>query len=101
MNDSILTLQDHERAAQAALSEAAWAYFSGGAADEITLRRNLSAWQAWGLSPRVLRDLRGGHTCCHLLGREWAFPLLVAPMAFQRWAHHHGETGMAMAAAIR
>jgi 4-hydroxymandelate oxidase len=101
MNDSILTLHDHERAAQSALSDAAWAYFSGGAADEISLRRNLSAWRAWGLSPRVLRDLRGGHTRCRLLGREWAFPLLVSPMAYQRWAHHHGETGMAMAAAAQ
>jgi len=61
---------------QSTLSDAAWAYFSGGAADEISLRRNLSAWQAWGLSTRVLRDLRGGHTRCRLRGREWAFPLV-------------------------
>ena len=101
MNENILTLHDHEQAAQAALSDAAWAYFSGGAADEISLRRNLGAWQAWGLNPRVLRDLRGGHTRCRLLGAEWAFPLLVAPMAYQRWAHHHGEAGMAMAAAAQ
>ena len=101
MNEHIITLHDHERAAQAALGEAAWAYFSGGAADEITLHRNVSAWQSWGLAPRVLQDLRGGHTRCTLLGREWPMPLLVAPMAYQRWAHHHGESGMAMAAAAQ
>ncbi len=101
MNKDIITLHDHERAAQAALGEAAWAYFSGGAADEITLRRNSHAWQGWGLSPRVLQDLRGGHTRCTLLGREVPMPLLVAPMAYQRWAHHHGETGMALAAAAQ
>lgn len=101
MSKDIITLHDHEHAAQAALGEAAWAYFSGGAADEITLRRNTRAWQAWGLSPRVLRDLRGGHTRCTLLGREVPIPLLVAPMAYQRWAHHHGEAGMAMAAAAQ
>ncbi len=53
------------------------------------------------MAPRVLQDLRGGHTRCTLLGREWPMPLLVAPMAYQRWAHHHGESGMAMAAAAQ
>ena len=87
MPTPIVNLQDHERAAQAVLSASAWAYFSGGAADEITLRRNLSGWQQWGLAPRVLQDLCGGHTRCTLLGKTWPVPLLVAPMAFQRWAH--------------
>ncbi len=101
MNLPIVNLHDHARAAQAALSEAAWAYFSGGAADEISLRRNQAAWQAWSLAPRVLRDLRGGHTRCRLLGREWPMPLLVAPMAHQRWAHAQGEAGMALAASAQ
>ena len=108
MNEHIINLHDHERAAQAVLGEAAWAYFSGGAADERSvefrqqaLQRNIEAWQSWGLAPRVLQDLRGGHTRCTLLGHECPMPLLVAPMAYQRWAHHHGESGMAMAAAAQ
>ena len=101
MTTPIVNLQDHEHAAQAALGEAAWAYFSGGAGDEITLRHNQSAWQNLRLSPRVLQDLRGGHTRCRLLGREWPMPLLVAPMAYQRWAHAEGESGMALAAAAQ
>lgn len=101
MSLPIVNLHDHERAAQAALGEAEWAYFSGGAADEISLRRNQAAWQAWGLAPRALRDLRDGHTRCRLLGREWPMPLLVAPMAYQRWAHADGEAGMALAAAAQ
>lgn len=101
MNHNIVTIADHEQAANHCMSEAAWAYFSGGAADEITLRQNISAWQSWGLAPRVLRNLQGGHTRVHLLGQEYAVPVLVAPMAYQRWAHHHGESGMAMAAAAQ
>lgn len=97
----ITTLQDHERAAQSALSEAAWAYFSGGAGDETTLRHNVQAWQNRRLAPRVLKDLRGGHTRCTLLGKAWPMPLLVAPMALQRWAHPQGESGMALAAAAQ
>lgn len=96
-----VNLHEHEHAAQAVLGEPAWAYFSGGAADEITLRRNQQAWRSWGLSPRVLKDLRGGHMRCHLLGREWPAPILVAPMAYQRWAHADGESGMALAAAAQ
>lgn len=101
MNEPIVNLNDYARAAQASLSEAAWAYFSGGAGDERTLQSNVQAWQTWGLAPRVLRDLRGGHTRCRLLGREWPTPLLVAPMALQRWAHADGEAAMALAAAAQ
>ena len=95
----IVNLQDHEDAARAVLDDGAWAYFSGGAADEITLHRNPQVWQQWSLAPRVLQNLRGGHTHCQLLGQTWPFPLLVAPMALQCWAHPDGEAAMALAAA--
>jgi 4-hydroxymandelate oxidase len=97
----MVNLFDHARAAQSALSASAWAYFSGGAADEITSSQNEIGWQAWGLSPRVLRNLSDGNTRCELLGRVWPTPLLVAPMALQRWAHPEGESGMALAAAAQ
>ncbi len=99
MNPPIVNLQDHEDRARAVLSASAWAYFQGGAGDEITLKRNLGAWQDRRLAPRVLQDLKGGHTRCQLLGKSWPFPLLVAPMAYQRWAHPGGEAAMALAAA--
>ncbi len=99
MSAAIVNLQDHEDAARAVLDDGAWAYFSGGAADEISLRQNHQAWQQWALAPRVLQNLRGGHTRCQLLGQVWPFPLLVAPMALQCWAHPDGEAAMALAAA--
>jgi len=99
MTPPIINLQDHEDRARAVLSASAWAYFQGGAADEITLKRNPEAWQDWGLAPRVLQDIKGGHTRCQLLSKSWPFPLLVAPMAYQRWAHPDGEAAMALAAA--
>lgn len=97
----IVNLQDHADRAHAVLPEDAWAYFSGGAADEFTLERNPRAWADWALAPRVLQDLRGGHTRTRLLGRDWPCPLLVAPMAYQRWAHPEGESAMALAAAAQ
>ena len=96
-----INLQDHADRARAVLPPGVWAYFSGGAADEITLQRNPQAWSRWALAPRVLQDLRGGQTRTHLLGRDWPCPLLVAPMAYQRWAHPDGESAMALAAAAQ
>ena len=101
MNPAPIHLHDHEERAHAVLDEAAWAYFSGGAADEHTLSQNTRAWQDIGLAPRVLQDLRDGHTHIQLLGHTWPTPLLVAPMAHQRWAHTDGEAAMALAAAAQ
>ena len=95
----LVSLADHEQHARQHLDDNAWAYFSGGAADEISLRSNRSAWDALPLWPRVLRPLAGGHTRVSLLGRTLAHPLLLAPVAFQRLAHADGEVAMAYAAA--
>jgi 4-hydroxymandelate oxidase len=96
-----VTLADHERLAQERTEPSAWAYLSGGAADEITLRANQHAWQQIPLRPRVLRPLAGSHTWTELMGRTLAHPIMVAPMAYQRLAHPHGEAATALAAAAQ
>ena len=93
------SLADHELLAQQQLDANAWAYFSGGAGDEITLRANRSAWDTITLQPRMLQPLAGGHTRIPLLGRTLAHPILLAPIAFQRMAHPDGELASAYAAA--
>lgn len=95
----LLTLSDHETLAQARLDPAVWAYFSGGAADEITLRANRQAWDRLSLRSRVLRPLQPLDLGLSLLGHRWPTPLLVAPMACQRLAHPDGERATALAAA--
>src|SRR5690606_10977993 len=101
VSPDIANLADHEQQARQHLDANAWAYFSGGAADEITLRANRDAWDALRLRPRVLRDLAGGHTRVELLGRTLAHPLLLAPIAHQRLAHPDGELASAYAAAAQ
>lgn len=98
---AIINLADHAEHARQKLESAAWAYFSGGAADEITLAANSAAWNAISLWPRVLRDLKGGSTRTALLGRTLAHPILLAPVAFQRMAHPDGEMATAYAAAMQ
>ncbi len=93
------SLADHERLAQQQMDANAWAYFSGGAGDEITLRANRSAWDGTPLLPRVLQPLAGGHTRTALLGRTLAHPILLAPVAYQCMAHPDGELASAYAAA--
>jgi 4-hydroxymandelate oxidase len=97
--EDAVALADHERYARQRLDDPAWAYFSGGAADEITLRANRSAWDGLTLQPRVLRSLSGGHTRTTLLGRTLAHPILLAPVAYQCLAHPDGERASAYAAA--
>ncbi|MDP1686307.1 alpha-hydroxy acid oxidase [Hydrogenophaga sp.] len=97
--EGVFTLADHEHRARERTSDAVWAYFNGGAADEITLNANARAWQGLELLPRVMRPLAGGHTRIELLGRTLAHPVLVAPMAHQSLAHPLGELATALAAA--
>ena len=96
-----LTLADQAAQAERLLDPAVWAYLNGGAADELTLRANLTAWQRLPLWPRVLRPLGGGHTRSVLAGRELAHPILLAPVALQRLAHPDGERASALAAAAQ
>ncbi|WP_036594819.1 alpha-hydroxy acid oxidase [Ottowia thiooxydans] len=96
-----VTLADYEAQSREKLEPGIWAYFSGGAADELTLRRNTEAWQSLELWPRVLRPLTGGHTKLRLAGRELAHPILLAPVAHQKLAHPDGELGSALAAAAQ
>lgn len=97
--ESVVTLGDHEQYARGTMDDATWAYLFGAAGDEITYARNIDAWQALELLPRVLRPLAGGHTRVELLGRALDHPILVAPMAYQRLAHPDGERATALAAA--
>ncbi len=95
----LVSLADHEAHASLVLDDQVKAYINGGAADEITLHENRQAWQRLRLAPRVLQPLAGGHTRVPLLGRTLAHPILIAPMAYHRLAHPHGELATALAAA--
>lgn len=94
----IVALTDYEPLARQHLGEQAWAYFSGGAADEITLKDNRSAFDSLKLIPRVLRDMKGGSTQTTLLGETYEHPILLAPIAYHRMAHRDGELATVLGA---
>ena len=94
----LISLADYERAARASMSAGAWAYYAGGAGDELTLRDNVAAWQRIAIRPRVLVGVGKRDLSVTVLGRERPHPLLIAPMAFQHLVHPEGEFATARAA---
>jgi len=97
--ESLLTVDDAERLAEAAIAPDAWSYIVGGAGDERTLRWNREAFSHFRLRPRVLVDVSDVTTETTVLGSPVSMPVLVAPMAFQQIAHEEGELAMARGAA--
>jgi 4-hydroxymandelate oxidase len=77
----------------------AYAYVSGGAGDELTLRWNTEAFQRIRLRSRVLADDQGSDTRCTLLGEQLPCPILLAPAAYHRLMHPEGEVATARGAA--
>jgi isopentenyl diphosphate isomerase/L-lactate dehydrogenase-like FMN-dependent dehydrogenase len=90
-----LNVFDYETLAASRLGPGAYAYYAGGANDELTLHDNVAAYRRWQLRPRVLRDVALPTTATTVLGQEVSLPVLVAPVAYQRAAHPDGEIGMA------
>jgi len=97
--EDTINVGDLEPLARQWLSERTWNYVAGGAADELSLGWNDSAWQELRLAPRVLADVSAVDTSTHLLGRELAHPILVAPTAAHRQYHPDGEAATRRGAA--
>jgi 4-hydroxymandelate oxidase len=94
----ILNLQDIERVGREQLSDNAREYYVGGAADEITLHANPSAFQQIFLRPRIFTDVSVRNLATTLLEQHCSMPIGIAPTAMQRLAHPDGELATARAA---
>ncbi|RAO41528.1 L-lactate dehydrogenase (cytochrome) [Micromonospora saelicesensis] len=93
-----VSLADYAERARAALPPDVWDYLAGGSAAEVTLAANRRALDRVAVLPRVLRGVDTVDLGTHLLGRRYAMPVGVAPMAYQRLVHPDGELGLAAAA---
>jgi 4-hydroxymandelate oxidase len=95
----LISLLDLEAVAEARLDPAAFAYYAGGAADEVTLRDNPQAWGRHRLRPRVLVDVSTVDPSTSVLGTSVAMPVGVAPTALHGLAREEAELATAQAAA--
>lgn len=68
------------RRAAEALSPELWSYVAGGAGDEGTQDGNVTAFDAWGLMPRMLAGAAQRDLSVELFGRRLPTPLLLAPV---------------------
>jgi lactate 2-monooxygenase len=88
-----------EKAAQAAMAPAAWAYLAGGAGRESTMDANRAAFDRWRIVPRVLRDVEKRDLSIELFGRRLPSPLLLCPIGVLELAHPEADLAVARAAA--
>jgi isopentenyl diphosphate isomerase/L-lactate dehydrogenase-like FMN-dependent dehydrogenase len=93
-----LCVNDLEKEARQKLPNAVFDFFAGGSGEEITLKENMLQFDRIKLMPRVLKEITSCEVSSKILGQEFSFPLLIAPMAFQKLAHELGEIAVAKAA---
>ena len=94
-----VTLDEWEAAARAVLPAGLFDYIAGGAGAERTLADNEAAFDRTHVWPRVLQRSGSPDPSTELLGMPLAFPVAIAPWAFQWQVHPDGELATARAAA--
>jgi (S)-3,5-dihydroxyphenylglycine transaminase len=94
-----LTLADFAEHARRSLDPGVWDFLEGGAGEEQTLAANREAFDRARLQPRVLTGTSQAVIGTRILGRPWAAPIGVAPMAYHTLADPEGEVATARACA--
>ncbi len=94
----VLTIADLRRLARRRLPRIVFDYIDGAAEDELTMRRNLTAFEEVVWRPRSAVATAGWQLGTTLLGTPIAMPLLLAPVGSTRLFHTRGEEAAARAA---
>lgn len=89
---------DFRKLAQKKLPGPIFNYIDGGADDEITLKRNASAFNECDLVPNVLTGVKDVDLSVTVMGQRIKLPVYLSPTALQRLFHHQGERAVASVA---
>lgn len=84
-------LMDFEAIARQVMKKTAWAYYSSGADDEITMRENHSAYHKIWFRPRVLVDVGKIDFSTTMLGTPVSIPFYVTATALGKLGNPEGE----------
>ena len=95
-----VNLYEYEARAKQVLPHNVWDFPAGGSMDEVTMRRNRSAFEAIALRPRFLWDVSQRDLTTTVLGSEISMPLMIAPASTQMMAHPEGEVATIRAAGM-
>jgi isopentenyl diphosphate isomerase/L-lactate dehydrogenase-like FMN-dependent dehydrogenase len=94
-----INLSEFEPLAREVLPREHYDFIAGGVDDELTVAENVAAYRRIQLLPRVLVDVSSVDPSTTVLGQRIGFPVLLAPVGAQRFAHVDGELASARAAA--
>jgi len=96
-----MSFAELERRAELALPPGTWSYVAGGAGDENTQRSNRTAFDHWGLVPRMLRASTERDLSVELFGITLPTPVFLAPIGVIGICDQsgHGDLAAARAAA--
>lgn len=97
--DELRTINQVIERARGTLPIGAWDYGVAGAGEEVTVRRNRSAWQRWAFAPSVLRDVSDVDTSTHVLGMDLDVPVMCSPVGSLTVFHPEGAAAAAAGAA--
>lgn len=91
-------LLDFEAVAKQVMKKTAWAYYSSGADDEITLRENHSAFHKIWFRPRILEDVEKVDMTTTMLGTKVDIPFYITATALGKLGNPEGEVVLTKAA---
>ncbi|WP_409426558.1 alpha-hydroxy-acid oxidizing protein [Mycobacterium sp. SMC-11] len=96
-----MTYNELEAKAAAALSPSVWSYVAGGAGDERTQRANVTAFDGWGLIPRMFVGAAERDLSIEMFGLRLPSPVFMAPIGVIGICAQdgHGDLASARAAA--
>ena len=88
---NIVTLRDLEAQAQKVMAPFGFAYVSGGAGDEWTMRENTAAFDRWVINADYMSGVGSADTSTTILGTRISYPVITAPMGNQGSVHAQGD----------
>jgi lactate oxidase len=87
----IINLRELEAEAQKVMAPFGFAYVSGGAGDEWTMRENLAAFNRTVIMPNFLSGNGNPDTSTSILGSRLPYPVIAAPVGNQGSVHAQKE----------
>ncbi|KAJ3361837.1 hypothetical protein HDU91_003723 [Kappamyces sp. JEL0680] len=97
----MLNTFDFESVAKSVLSREAWAYYSSGGEDELTLQENQHAFNRIWFKPRVLVNVKHVDSSTTFFGTKTRLPIYITATALGKLGHPDGEVVLTKAAGTR
>ncbi|XP_057976235.1 peroxisomal (S)-2-hydroxyacid oxidase GLO4 [Malania oleifera] len=94
-----VNVNEFQELARQALPKMYYDFYSAGAEDQYTLKENVEAFKRITFHPRILIDISRIDMSTTVLGYKISAPIMIAPTAMHKLAHHEGEVATARAAA--